>query len=368
VRFVSNVDATDLVEATRDLDPAETLFVVCSKTFTTLETLTNARSARAWLCDALGSESAVARHFVAVSADPAEVAAFGVEPANCFQIGDWVGGRYSLDSAVGLSLMLAIGPQHFRELLAGMREMDEHFLAAPLEQNLPALLALLGVWYTSALRAATHAVLPYDASLARLPAFLQQLEMESNGKRVDLAGRPVELPTAPVIWGEPGTNGQHAFYQMLHQGTQLVPCDLIAFCEPLHPLGDHHDLLIANLLAQSAALAFGRTAQEVAAEGVAAELVPHRTFPGNRPSNVLLGRRLTPRSLGALVALYEHKVFAQGVVWGVNSFDQWGVELGKQLASRIAPELAGEREPDARHDSSTRALIHHYRQSRARER
>jgi glucose-6-phosphate isomerase len=367
VRFVSNVDASDFAEATRDLDPAETLFIVCSKTFTTLETLANARTARAWLCRALGSEAAVPRHFVAVSAAPAAVEAFGIGRANCFELWDWVGGRYSLDSAIGLSLMMAIGPAHFRELLAGMREMDEHFLGAPLEQSMPVLLALLGVWYTSALGAATHAVLPYDQYLARFPAFLQQLDMESNGKRVDLLGRAVELPTGPVVWGEPGTNGQHAFFQLLHQGTQLVPCDLIGFAEPLHPLGDHHDLLIANLLAQSEALAFGKTAAEVAAEGVAPALVPHRTFPGNRPSNVLLGRRLTPRSLGALVALYEHKVFAQGVLWGVNSFDQWGVELGKQLASRIAPELVDAREPDARHDSSTRALIRWYRRSRGRE-
>ena len=367
VRFVSNVDASDFAEATRGLDPAETLFVVCSKTFTTLETLTNARSARAWLCAALGSESAVSRHFVAVSADPAAVAAFGIDPANRFEMWDWVGGRYSLASAIGLALMIAIGPAHFGELLAGMREMDAHFQSAAVEQSMPALLALLGVWYTSALGAATHAVLPYEQYLARFPAFLQQLEMESNGKRVDLAGRPLELPSAPVVWGEPGTNGQHAFFQLLHQGTQLVPCDLIAFCEPLHELGNHHDLLIANLLAQSEALAFGKTASEVAAESVPSEQVPHRSFPGNRPSNVLLGRRLTPRSLGALVALYEHKVFTQGVLWGVNSFDQWGVELGKQLASRIVPELADSRPPDPRHDSSTRALIQHYRRSRGRE-
>jgi len=365
-RFVSNIDPTDFSTAVRDLDPAETLFVVCSKTFTTLETLTNARAARAWCLAALRDEAAVARHFVAVSTNAAEVAKFGIDPANMFGFWDWVGGRYSVGSAVGLSLMLAIGPERFRQFLAGMRAMDEHFRSAPLARNLPVVLGLLGVWYTDFLGAESHAVLPYDQSLRRFPAYLQQLEMESNGKRVQRDGRPVETDTGPIVWGEPGTNGQHAFFQLLHQGTRLVPCDFIGFARSRHPIGDQHELLLANLIAQSEALAFGRSAEEVAAEGVAPELVPHRTFPGNRPSTVLIGEELTPFTLGALIALYEHKVFTQGVVWNVNSFDQWGVELGKQLAARIAPELLAEAEPELRHDASTNALIRHLRRLRRR--
>jgi glucose-6-phosphate isomerase len=363
-RFVSNVDGTDFAEATRGLDPAETLFIVCSKTFTTLETLTNARSARAWLLAALRDEAAVARHFVAVSTNAAEVAKFGIDTANMFGFWDWVGGRYSVGSAVGLSLMLAIGPDRFREFLAGFRAMDEHFRAAPLERNLPAVMGLLGVWYRDFLGAASHAVLPYDQYLRRFPAYLQQLDMESNGKRVDREGRALDVATGPVVWGEPGTNGQHAFFQLLHQGTELVPCDFIAFCRSLNPLGDHHDLLTANCFAQSEALAFGKTAEEVAAEGVAPTLVPHRSFPGNRPSSTLLADRLTPAALGALIALYEHKVFVQGAIWDVNSFDQWGVELGKVLATRIARELASGEEPALAHDASTNALIRRYRSAR----
>ncbi|HYO46895.1 MAG TPA: glucose-6-phosphate isomerase [Gemmatimonadota bacterium] len=364
VRFVSNVDATAFVEATRDLDPAESLFVVCSKTFTTLETLTNARTARAWLVDALGDEAAVAKHFVAVSTNAEGVAEFGIDVTNMFGFWDWVGGRYSLGSAVGLSLMLAIGPERFREMLDGMHAMDDHFRAAPLERNMPALLGLLGIWYTNFFDAATQAVLPYDEYLALFPAYLQQLDMESNGKRVDLAGRPVEIDTGPVVWGQPGTDGQHAFFQLLHQGTRLVPCDFIGFLGPLNPVGRHHALLYANLVAQTEALAFGKTAEEVAEEGVDPTLVPHRTFPGNRPSNTILADRLTPWTLGALIALYEHKVFVQGTVWGIDSFDQWGVELGKTLAKRIAPELEAEEEPDLRHDSSTNALIRRWRNTR----
>jgi len=364
VRFVSNVDATAFVEATRDLDPAESLFVVCSKSFTTLETLTNARTARAWLVDALGDEAAVAKHFVAVSTNAEGVAEFGIDVANMFGFWDWVGGRYSLGSAVGLSLMLAIGPEHFREMLDGMHAMDDHFHAAPLERNMPALLGLLGIWYTNFFDAATQAVLPYDEYLALFPAYLQQLDMESDGKRVDLAGRPVEIDTGPVVWGQPGTDGQHAFFQLLHQGTRLVPCDFLGFLEPLNPVGRHHALLYANLVAQTEALAFGKTAEEVAEEGVDPTLVPHRTFPGNRPSNTILADRLTPWTLGALIALYEHKIFVQGTVWGIDSFDQWGVELGKTLAKRIAPELEAEEEPDLRHDSSTNALIRRYRHAR----
>jgi len=363
-RFVSNVDPTDFAEATRDLDPAETLFIVCSKTFTTLETLTNARAARAWCLAALRDEAAVARHFVAVSTNAAEVAKFGIDPANMFGFWDWVGGRYSVGSAVGLSLMLAIGPERFREFLAGMYAMDEHFRSAPLARNLPVVLGLLGVWYGDFLGAATHAVLPYDQYLRRFPAYLQQLDMESNGKRVQRDGRAVEADTGPIVWGEPGTNGQHAFFQLLHQGTRLVPCDFIGFARSRNPNGEQHDLLLANLLAQTEALAFGKTAAEVAAEGVAPELVPHRTFPGDRPSTVLLGERLGPFALGALIALYEHKVFTQGVVWNVNSFDQWGVELGKQLAARIAPELTATAEPALRHDASTNDLIARVRRLR----
>jgi glucose-6-phosphate isomerase len=365
LRFVSNVDATDFCEAVRELDPAETLFIVCSKTFTTLETLANARAARQWCLAALRDPAAVGRHFVAVSTNAAEVAKFGIDPAQMFGFWDWVGGRYSLGSAVGLSLMLAIGADRFRELLAGMRALDEHFREAPLQRNLPVIAALLGVWYGGFWDAHSHAVLPYDQYLARLPAYLQQLDMESNGKGVDLDGRRVDFATGPIVWGQPGTNGQHAFFQLLHQGTRLVPCDFIGFARSLNPLGDHQDLLVANLLAQAEALAFGKTAAEVAAQGVAPELVPHRSFPGNRPSNTILAEQLTPHALGALLAFYEHKVFAQGVVWGINSFDQWGVELGKELAQRIAPELGAAAEPAASHDSSTAALIRLYRRWRA---
>jgi glucose-6-phosphate isomerase len=365
VRFVSNVDPTHFVEATRDLDPAETLFVVVSKTFTTQETLANARAAREWCVGPLG-DGAVAHHFAAVSTNTAEVARFGIDPASRFELWDWVGGRYSLGSAAGLTLMIAIGPEGFREMLGGMHAMDEHFRAAPFAQNLPALLGLLGVWYVDFLGAETHAVVPYDQYLARFPAHLQQLDMESNGKRVTLAGRPVDHATAPVVWGEPGTNGQHAFFQLLHQGTHLVPCDLIGFCRSLNPLGAQHDLLLANLLAQAEALAFGRTEEELRKAGVPDALVPHRTFPGNRPSNVILAEALTPATLGALVALYEHKVFVQGAIWNVNSFDQWGVELGKELAQRVFPELTSDAEPDLRHDGSTNALIRRVRRHRAR--
>ncbi|HEV8648026.1 MAG TPA: glucose-6-phosphate isomerase, partial [Actinomycetes bacterium] len=324
-RFVSNVDGTDVWEATRDLDPAETLFVVCSKTFTTQETLANAHTARDWLLAALGDKEAVRRHFVAVSTNAEKVEEFGIDAANMFELWDWVGGRYSVDSAIGLSLMVAIGPDHFRELLDGFHVMDEHFRAAPFDRNMPALLGLIGVWYDDFFGAETQAVLPYSQHLARFPAYLQQLDMESNGKSVGLDGEPVDVQTGPVVWGEPGTNGQHAFYQLIHQGTKLVPCDFIGFCQPNHPVGDHHDLLMANFLAQTEALAFGKTAEEVAAEGVPAALVPHRTFPGNRPTSTILAAKLTPRVLGQLVALYEHKVFTQGVIWNINSFDQWGV-------------------------------------------
>jgi glucose-6-phosphate isomerase len=366
VRFVSNVDPSHLAEATRDLEPAETLFIVVSKTFTTQETLANARAAREWCLRTLRDERAVARHFVAVSTNAGEVARFGIDPANRFEIWDWVGGRYSLDSAVGLALMIAIGPERFRELLAGMHAMDEHFRGASFERNLPVLLGLLGVWYASFLGAESRAVVPYDQALARLPAHLQQLEMESNGKRVDLQGRPVDHPTAPIVWGEPGTNAQHAFFQLLHQGTRLVPCDLIGFGRSQNPIGAQHDLLLANLIAQAEALAFGRTAAEVRAAGVPERLVPHRTFPGNRPSTVILAEELTPATLGALVALYEHSTFVQGVVWNVNSFDQWGVELGKELAERIAGELTSDAEPELRHDGSTNALVRRARRLRAK--
>ena len=362
-RFVSNVDGTDLVEALRDLDPAETLFVVVSKTFSTVETMTNAASARAWLLAGLGGDArAVARHFVAVSTDLARVRAFGIDPEATFGFWDWVGGRYSMTSAVGLSTMLAVGPDRFRELLDGFHAMDEHLRTAPLERNLPVLKALLGVWYAQWFGAAACAVLPYDQALRRLPAYLQQLAMESNGKRVRLDGAVVGYDTGPIYWGEPGTNGQHSFYQLIHQGTRLVPCDFILFAKTLNPLGEHHDLLAANVFAQGEALAFGKTAEEVRAEGVPEWLVPHRTFPGNRPSSTLLLERLTPAALGRLVALYEHAVFVQGAVWGINPFDQWGVELGKVLAQRIVPELAAGVEP--RHDSSTTALIRRYRQLR----
>ncbi len=363
VRFVANVDPADFAAATRDLDPAETLFIVCSKTFTTLETLANARAARRWCIAALG-EDAVARHFVAVSTNAPAVAEFGIAPENMFGFWDWVGGRYSLWSAVGVSIALAIGSDGFRVVLDGGRAMDEHFRSAPLERNLPVLLALLGVWYRNALAAETIAVLPYSQSLARLPELLQQLDMESNGKRVQESGTAAPRPTGPILWGQPGTNGQHAFFQLLHQGTALVPCDFIGFLESTHPCGDQHVQLLANLFAQTEALAFGRTAEEVVAGGTPSELVPHHVFPGDRPSNTLVADRLEPATLGALIALYEHKVFAQAVVWGVNPFDQWGVELGKVLAVRIAAELEGAGPPC--HDSSTNAWIRRYRAHRGR--
>jgi glucose-6-phosphate isomerase len=365
-RFVSNVDGTDFAEAVRDLDPATTLFIVASKTFTTLETMTNARSARAWLLDALGDEAAVARHFVAVSTNAAEVSTFGIDTANMFGFWDWVGGRYSMTSAIGLSTMIAIGSQGYRDLLGGFHAMDEHFRTAPLERNLPVIHGLLGLWYGNFFGAETQAVLPYDQYLKRLPAYLQQLTMESNGKSVRLDGAQVDYQTGAIYWGEPGTNGQHSFYQLIHQGTKLVPCDFIGFCHSLNPLGAHHDTLTANMLAQGEALAFGKTAEEVAAEGVAAELVPHRTFPGNRPSSTILAERLTPTILGALVALYEHSVFVQGAIWGINPFDQWGVELGKVLAGRIVPELSSGGEPALAHDSSTNSLIRRYRAARGK--
>jgi glucose-6-phosphate isomerase len=365
-RFVSNVDGTDFAESTRDLDPAETLFVVSSKTFTTLETMTNARTARAWLLAALGDERAVSRHFVAVSTNTAAVAAFGIDPANMFVFWDWVGGRYSVCSAIGLSTMIAVGPDRFRELLAGAHAMDEHFRTAPLDRNLPALLGLLGLWYGSFFGAESAAVLPYDQYLRRFPAYLQQLTMESNGKHVTLAGEPVGCQTGAVYWGEPGTNGQHSFYQLIHQGTRLVPCDFIGFARSLNPIGRHHDLLMSNVFAQAEALAFGKSAAELRAEGTPEALVPHRTFEGNRPSNVLLAERLTPAALGALIALYEHGVFTQAAVWGINPFDQWGVELGKALAQRIVPELEEDAEPALGHDGSTNALIRRYRGMRGR--
>jgi len=364
MRFVSNVDGTDLVEATRDLDAGETLFIVSSKTFTTLETLTNAHAAREWLIGRLGDERAVAKHFVAVSTNAGGVKAFGIDAENMFGFWDWVGGRYSMDSAIGLSTMIAIGKERFAEMLAGFRTIDEHFRDAPLAQNLPVLLGLLAIWNNDFLGASTLAVLPYEQYLKRFPAYLQQLTMESNGKHVTLAGERVGVETAPILWGEPGTNGQHSFYQLIHQGTRIVPCDFIGFCQSLNPLGRQHDLLMSNLFAQSEALAFGRSASEVAAEGMPAALVPHRVFEGNRPSNTLLLERLTPRSLGALVALYEHSVFVQGVVWDIDSFDQWGVELGKVLAQRIVPELTSAAEPELGHDSSTNAQIRRYRRGR----
>ena len=366
-RFVSNVDGTDFVEATRDLDPAETLFIVSSKTFTTLETMTNAHSARDWSLAAFGGDAAsVARHFVAVSTNAAKVAEFGIDTANMFAFWDWVGGRYSMDSAIGLSTMLAVGPEHFRALLDGFHQMDEHFRGAPFEQNLPALMGLIGVWNSDFFGAQTVAVLPYEQYLKRFPAYLQQLTMESNGKHATLDGAPVGCDTGAVYWGEPGTNGQHSFYQLIHQGTRLIPCDFIAFVEPLNPLGRHHDILIANVLAQSEALAVGTTPEEVKAEGTPDALVPHRVFEGDRPSSVLLADRLTPATLGKLVALYEHAVFTQGVVWGIDSFDQWGVELGKLLAQRIIPELEASEGPALAHDSSTNALIRRYRRGRGR--
>ncbi len=364
-RFVSNVDGTDFAEAVRDLDAAETLFVVSSKTFTTQETMANARTAREWLVTRLGSDAAVARHFVAVSTNAAEVAAFGIDTATMFGFWDWVGGRYSMDSAIGLSTMLAIGPERFGELLDGFHAMDEHFRSAPFDRNLPVLHGLLAVWNTTFLGADSIAVLPYDQYLKRFPAYLQQLTMESNGKRTTLDGRTIDdYQTCPVFWGEPGTNGQHSFYQLIHQGTRMVPCDFLAFAKSSNPLGRHHDLLMSNVLAQAEALAFGKTPEEARAEKVPEELVPHKTFPGNRPSTTILSERLTPRVLGSLVALYEHSVFTQGTIWNVNPFDQWGVELGKVLANRIMPELESADEPPLAHDASTNALIRKYRQLR----
>jgi glucose-6-phosphate isomerase len=361
-RFISNVDGIDFVEATRDLEPAETLFVISSKTFTTLETMTNAQSARDWLLAGLGGDAkAVAKHFVAVSTNAEKVSAFGIDTANMFGFWDWVGGRYSMDSAIGLSTMLAVGPDNFRALLAGFHEMDEHFRTAPFEKNLPVLMGLLSVWNNDFLGAQTVAVLPYEQYLKRFPAYLQQLTMESNGKNVTLDGKKVNYQTGPVYWGEPGTNGQHSFYQLIHQGTRLIPCDFIAFGHALTPLGRHHDILLANVFAQAEALAFGKTAAEVKAEGTPDWLVPHRVFEGNRPSNVILADRLTPEVLGQLVALYEHSVFTQGAIWNIDSFDQWGVELGKVLAQRIVPELESETASKLKHDSSTNNLIRRYR-------
>ena len=361
-RFVSNVDGIDFVEATRDLNPAETLFIVSSKTFTTLETMTNAETAREWLLQGLGGDkAAVAKHFVAVSTNAEKVSAFGIDTANMFGFWDWVGGRYSMDSAIGLSTMLAIGPDNFRSMLDGFHQMDEHFRTAAFDRNLPVLLGLLTVWYTDFFNAQTIAVLPYEQYLKRFPAYLQQLTMESNGKHVTLDGKQVTYDTGPIFWGEPGTNGQHSFYQLIHQGTRLIPCDFIAFGHALTPLGRHHDILLANVFAQAEALAFGKTAEQVKAEGTPEWLVPHRVFEGNRPSNVILADRLTPEVLGKLVALYEHSVFTQGTIWNINSFDQWGVELGKALAQRIIPELEASSAPELKHDSSTNNLIRRYR-------
>jgi glucose-6-phosphate isomerase len=363
-RFVSNVDPTDFVEATRDLAPEETLFIVSSKTFTTVETMTNARSAREWCLAAMGDEAAIAHHFVAVSTNAREVASFGIDTANMFGFWDWVGGRYSMDSAIGLSTMLAIGPQRFEDLLAGLHAMDEHFEAEAFERNLPVLLGLLSIWYGDFFGAQTAGVMPYSEYLKRFPAYLQQLTMESNGKRVTREGLPVDYQTGAVYWGEPGTNGQHSFYQLIHQGTKLIPLDLIAFATSLNPLRDQHDLLTSNVFAQAQALAFGKTEQEVRAEGTPAPTVAHRVMPGNRPTNVILAERLTPFSLGTLIALYEHSVFTQGAIWGIDSFDQWGVELGKVLAKQIAPELSSETESRPAHDSSTNTLIRRYRAMR----
>jgi glucose-6-phosphate isomerase len=364
-RFVSNIDGTDFAEAVRDLDPAETLFIVSSKTFTTLETMTNARTSRDWLLKGLGGDvKAVARHFVAVSTNAAKVSEFGIDTANMFEFWDWVGGRYSMDSAIGLSTMLAVGPDNFRSMLHGFHQMDEHFRSAPFESNLPVLMALLALWYNNFFGAQTVAVLPYEQYLKRFPAYLQQLTMESNGKHVTLDGKDVTYDTGPIYWGEPGTNGQHSFYQLIHQGTRLIPCDFIAFAEPLNPLGRHHDMLLANVFAQSEALAFGKTAEQVTEEGTEGWLVPHRVFEGNRPSNTIFADRLTPETLGKLVALYEHSVFTQGVIWDIDSFDQWGVELGKVLAQRIIPELESKTEPPLSHDSSTNNLIRRYRKGR----
>jgi glucose-6-phosphate isomerase len=364
-RFVSNIDGTDFVEATRDLDAEETLFIISSKTFTTLETMTNAHTARDWLLKTLKHPAAIARHFVAVSTNAVEVTKFGIDTANMFEFWDWVGGRYSMDSAIGLSTMIAIGPDHFRAMLNGFHQMDEHFRTAPFERNLPVILGLLGLWYNNFFDAQTIAVLPYEQYLKRFPAYLQQLTMESNGKHVTLAGTEVDYQTGPIYWGEPGTNGQHSFYQLIHQGTKLIPCDFIGFLRPLNPLGRHHDLLFANMLAQAEALAFGKTSQEVLTEDTPAWLAPHRTFEGNRPSSTILLERLTPEALGKLIALYEHSVFTQGAIWGIDSFDQWGVELGKALAARIIPEIEPGADHQLTHDSSTNALIQRY--GRARE-
>jgi glucose-6-phosphate isomerase len=367
-RFVSNIDGTDFAESTRELDPEETLFVISSKTFTTLETMTNARTAREWALAGLGGdEAAVAKHFVAVSTNAQAVSEFGIDTENMFGFWEWVGGRYSMDSAIGLSTMLAIGPVRFEEMLAGFHAMDEHFRTAPTAENLPLLMGLLAVWYADFFGAETCAVLPYDQYLHRFPAYLQQLTMESNGKHVTLDGADLDFETGQIYWGEPGTNGQHSFYQLIHQGTRLIPCDFIGFANPLNPLGDHHDILMSNVFAQGEALAFGKTAEEVRAEGTAEEVVPHRVMEGNRPSNTILAERLTPAALGSLVALYEHSVFTQGAVWGIDSFDQWGVELGKVLAKAIIPELEADAEPQLRHDSSTSALIRRYRSLRRGE-
>jgi len=363
-RFVSNVDSTDIVEATRDLDPAETLFIISSKTFTTLETMTNARSARDWTLAALKDEAAIAKHFVAVSTNAEKVTEFGIDTDNMFGFWEWVGGRYSMDSAIGLSTMLAVGPEHFHEMLAGFHDLDEHFRSAPFAQNLPMLMGLLAVWYGDFFGAQTAGVMPYSQYLKRFPAYLQQLTMESNGKHVTLDGRHVDYETGAIYWGEPGTNGQHSFYQLIHQGTKLIPVDLIGFAKDLNPLRDHHDLLMSNVFAQAEALAFGKTEEEVRAEGTAENVVPHRVMEGNRPTNTILAEQLTPRALGSLVALYEHSVFTQGVVWEIDSFDQWGVELGKVLAARIIPELESDTDPDLQHDSSTNALIRRYRAMR----
>jgi len=367
-RFVSNVDGTDFAEAVHDLDPSETLFIISSKTFTTLETMTNAHSARDWSLKAFGGDvKAVAKHFVAVSTNAAKVSEFGIDTANMFGFWDWVGGRYSMDSAIGLSTMLAVGPDNFRALLAGFNEMDEHFRTAPMERNLPVLMGLLAVWYNDFFGAETVAVLPYDQYLKRFPAYLQQLTMESNGKHVTLEGTKVDYATGPIYWGEPGTNGQHSFYQLIHQGTRLIPCDFITFVEALNPLGRHHDMLLANVFAQTEALAFGKTPDQVKSEGTPDWLVPHRVFEGNRPSNTILAARLTPETLGKLVALYEHSVFTQGTIWNIDSFDQWGVELGKVLAQRIIPELESQAEPALGHDSSTNSLIRRYRQLKGKD-
>ncbi len=365
-RFVSNVDGAAFTEATHDLDAAETLFIISSKTFTTLETMTNAATARAWAVEKLGSEAAVAKHFVADSTNTAGVQKFGIDTANMFAFWDWVGGRYSMDSAIGLSTMIAIGPENFRAMLAGFHAMDEHFRTAPVEKNLPMLMGLLTVWYNNFFGAETLAVLPYSEHMARFPAYLQQLQMESNGKHVDLAANHVSYQTGPIIWGEPGTDGQHSFYQLIHQGTKLIPCDLIGFLSPLSPLADHHDLLMANLFAQAEALAFGKTAEELAAEGSPPAQTPFRVTEGNRPTNMILADRLDPKTLGALVALYEHSVFTQGAIWDIDSFDQWGVELGKVLANRIIPELQDKAEPELKHDSSTNALIQRYRKHKSK--